>query len=250
MIPKIIHYCWFGRNPLPEDAVKCIESWQKFLPDYEIRRWDESNFDIDSTVYTAEAYRKKRYAFVSDYVRFWALYNYGGIYFDTDVELIRPIDDIIERGCFMGYEQGFGKQRPNVGLGIGFSAKHVFLNRILQYYNITSYIVNVRADIVVTVVDVVESLLKEYDIVHLADGVDRIGENIYIYPKEYFSPMEWETRKMCITDKTRSIHWYNASWMPFIKEGRLSVCDKVNNILIRYQVKFIFFCKRLYKRLR
>lgn len=104
MIPKIIHYCWFGRGPLPELAQKCIASWKKYLPDYEIKEWNEDNFDVNIIPYTAEAYQAKKYAFVSDYARFWILYQYGGIYFDTDVEVIRPMDDIISKGNFMGFE--------------------------------------------------------------------------------------------------------------------------------------------------
>ena len=98
MIPKVIHYCWFGGKPLPELAEKCLASWRKYLPGYEIRRWDESNFDINILPYTREAYGAKKYAFVSDYARFWILYNQGGIYFDTDVEVIAPLDSIIAAG--------------------------------------------------------------------------------------------------------------------------------------------------------
>ena len=104
MIPKIIHYCWFGHNPLPPLALKCIASWKKYLPDYEIKEWNEENFDVNIIPYTREAYAAGKYAFVTDYARFWILYKYGGIYFDTDVEMIRPIDDIIAAGGFMGYE--------------------------------------------------------------------------------------------------------------------------------------------------
>ncbi len=104
MIPKVIHYCWFGGNPLPESAQKCIASWRKFLPDYEIKEWNESNFDVNAIPYTAQAYAAKKYAFVSDYARFSILYDNGGLYFDTDVEVIRPMDDIIENGPFMGFE--------------------------------------------------------------------------------------------------------------------------------------------------
>ena len=103
-IPKIIHYCWFGRNPLPPMAIKCIESWKKYLPDFEIKEWNEDNFDIAINPYVEEAYHMKKYAFVSDYARFWILYNYGGLYFDIDVELLKPIDDILAKGPFMGLE--------------------------------------------------------------------------------------------------------------------------------------------------
>ena len=104
MIPKTIHYCWFGDNPLPELAQRCIASWRKFLPDYEIREWNESNYDVRKIPYTAQAYEAKKYAFVSDYARFDILCQHGGIYFDTDVEVIRLLDDILERGAFAGGE--------------------------------------------------------------------------------------------------------------------------------------------------
>lgn len=97
MIPKIIHYCWFGGNPLPELAQKCIASWKKFLPDYEIKEWNESNYDVRKIPYIEQAYNAKKYAFVSDYARFDILYQYGGIYFDTDVEVIKPFDEILKR---------------------------------------------------------------------------------------------------------------------------------------------------------
>ena len=104
MIPKVIHYCWFGHNPLPPLALKCIASWKKFLPDYEIREWNEENFDIDSTTYTREAYASGKYAFVSDYVRLWALYNEGGVYLDTDVQTLKPFDPLMEFDAFAGFE--------------------------------------------------------------------------------------------------------------------------------------------------
>ena len=124
MIPKIIHYCWFGRGEKPALAKKCIASWRKFFPDYEIKEWNEGNFDVNIIPYTAEAYACKKYAFVSDYARFWVLYKYGGLYFDTDVEVIRPMDDIVARGPFMGIETPatFGNL-PNVAPGLGLGGK-------------------------------------------------------------------------------------------------------------------------------
>ena len=105
MIPKIIHYCWFGGNPLPELAQKCIASWKKYCPDYEIKEWNETNFDLNCCDYVREAYEAKKWAFVSDYARFWILYHEGGVYFDTDVEVPKPIDTIVEKGSFMGCEK-------------------------------------------------------------------------------------------------------------------------------------------------
>ncbi len=129
-IPKIIHYCWFGGNPLPQMAQRCIDSWKKYLPDYEIKQWDETNFDVNIIPYTRQAYEAKKYAFVSDYARFLILYQYGGLYFDTDVEVIKPLDDIVAKGPFMGCQDKY-TPRGDVyslhvapGLGLGVYAGH------------------------------------------------------------------------------------------------------------------------------
>ena len=104
MIPKKIHYCWFGRNPLPEDAKKYIESWEKYCPDYEIKEWNEDNFNLDMYPYVREAYENRKFAFVSDVARLYALYNEGGFYMDTDVELIKPLDDFLKYDGVSGFE--------------------------------------------------------------------------------------------------------------------------------------------------
>ena len=144
MIPKIIHYCWFGKNLLPKSAKECIASWKKFFPDYEIKEWNEDNFNINITTYTAEAYKAKKYAFVSDYARFWILYNYGGLYFDTDVEVLKPMDDIMAKGGFMGMEKAEGSTLDNFdnntiliapGLGLAVEKGHTFYKEILEIYN-------------------------------------------------------------------------------------------------------------------
>lgn len=119
MIPKIIHYCWFGNTKLPESETKNIETWKKYCPDYKIIRWDEKNFDINSNEFVSEAYKEKKYSFVSDFARFYIIYKYGGIYFDTDVELLRNIDDLLTNNAFIGTEN-FGKL---INPGSGFGAK-------------------------------------------------------------------------------------------------------------------------------
>lgn len=124
MITKTIHYCWFGRGELPEKAKQCIESWKNFCPDYEIKEWNEDNFDMNSCAYVKEAYEAKKWAFVSDYARFEILYKYGGLYFDTDVELVKSFDDIVSKGTFMGLQPGkkavHGMEyEVNPGLGLG-----------------------------------------------------------------------------------------------------------------------------------
>ena len=136
MIPKVIHYCWFGGNPLPELSKKCIASWKEYLPDYEIREWNESNFDVNCCAYTREAYEAKKWAFVSDYARFWILYNYGGLYFDTDVEIVRDLRDIIAKGAFMGCE-AVDKCAPGLGLGT-YSGLGLY-KEILDFYDILHF---------------------------------------------------------------------------------------------------------------
>lgn len=224
MIPKIIHYCWFGDSTLPEDAEKCIASWKKFCPDYEIRRWDESNFDINCCAYVRQAYEAKKWAFVSDYARFWILYTYGGLYFDTDVELIRSIDDIAAAGPFMGREAG----KPGTstaaadqsmediapGLGLGAPAGLKLYKDILDDYEKSRFELNEKG--------FYETVVQRVTKILLGNGLkeacpDRLGivqaAGIRIYPSEYFCPYNFYTGKLHITDNTRSIHHYDSTWM-------------------------------------
>ena len=188
MIPKIIHYCWFGRNPLPKSAVKCIDSWKKFFPEYEIKEWNEDNFDVNMIPYTAEAYAAKKYAFVSDYARFWILYHYGGIYFDTDVEVIRPMNDIIEKGAYMGCEtdsNGTGCPSINPGLGMALEKHNDFSKKITQIYEKLYFLQendNAANGIYKTVVQYTTEFLIAYGLKPIK-GIQRV-RNIYIYPKE------------------------------------------------------------------
>lgn len=218
MIPKVIHYCWFGRNPLPESAVKCIESWRNYMPDYEIKEWNEDNFDVNIIPYTAEAYSVGKYAFVSDYARFWILHRYGGVYFDTDVEVIKPIDDIVAKGAFMGVEVmckvvpedlvGYPMVAP--GLGMGAPAGIGFFEKIMDYYKGQHFLREDGTIIEGTVVShttrllVKEGLQKIPDIQHVAD--------VWIYPEDYFNPFDDITGRLRKTENTRSIHWYARSW--------------------------------------
>lgn len=214
MIPKVIHYCWFGRNPLPESAMKCINSWKIYFPDYDIKEWNEDNFDINIIPYTKEAYDAKKYAFVSDYARFWILYHYGGLYFDTDVEVIRNMDDIIARGPFMGREAGTlrlnGKELVNPGLGLGaipgLQLYRMFLNKYLGLHFVIDGTLNQT-----TIVKYVSDILSEYRSYEIDAEVDLI-DGIYIYSSRYFCPIDYHTGKISITNNTRTIHHYSATW--------------------------------------
>lgn len=213
---KKIHYCWFGRNPLPESARRCIASWRKFFPDYEIVEWNEDNFDVNCIPYTAQAYEAGKYAFVSDYARFAVLYKQGGIYFDTDVEVIAPMADVIARGPFMGFEINPCRDRPYgavaAGLGIGAEAGMDFYKTVLDYYaklnfrrpdgsyNMTDAVVNI-----VTRELVKAGLRDEPGIQHVA--------GITIYPQDWFNPFDDATGRLYKTENTRTIHWFTKTWL-------------------------------------
>lgn len=216
MIPKVIHYCWFGGNPLPKSALKCINSWKKYLPDYEIKEWNESNFDIDMMPYTREAYEMKKYAYVSDVARFWVLYHEGGVYFDTDVEVVKPMDDIIEAGAFMGIEDlGIeGETYPNIapGLGLAVEAGHPFYQEVLDHYQNCHYYDPVtKVPYSLTVVEhctelLVQNGLKPSNLFQTICGIN-------IYPVDYFCPLEDATGILTITENTRAIHWFSKTWI-------------------------------------
>lgn len=249
MIPKIIHYCWFGRNPLPELAKQCIASWKKFLPDYEIREWNEDNFDVNIIPYTAEAYKQKKYAFVSDYARFWILYRYGGIYFDTDVEVIKPMDDIISRGNFMGFEVNpDGENTPGryaprycfdvaLGLGFGISKEHAFIKKMLNLYENMKFEGASLNPWLKTIVSYTTEALIE-DGLRNTKGIQQVGD-ISIYPQEYFAPINVISGRLHITQNTHTIHWYMGSW----DNKRKSLKDVIKNML----PEWLFF---LYNRIK
>lgn len=239
MVPKIIHYCWFGKKPLPILAKKCIESWKRFLPDYEIREWNEDNFDINVIPYTKEAYKAKKYAFVSDYARFWILYKYGGLYFDTDVEIIKPINDIIDNGSFMGCESEFqiGISTKSVapGLGLGCYAKHPFYKKMLDIYANIHFIKDDGTFNFTTIVEYTTKCLRNEGLRDSTE-IQNIA-NIWIYPKDYFCPIDYTSKQCLITENTRTIHHFAASWHP--KNKILSKCikfifgEKIFNAIIK-----------------
>lgn len=213
MIPKVIHYCWFGRNPLPKSAQKCIASWRKFFPDYEIKEWNEDNFDVNIIPYTQQAYVAKKYAFVSDYARFWILYNYGGLYFDTDVEVIKPMDDIIERGPFMGIEvPGKGLRVPKVapGLGLGVAPRNGLYMTLLNEYAKLNFLNEDGSLNQKTIVSYTTDVLTEQGLQPIDDIQEVAG--IWIYPADFFNPLDSLTGRLKTTENTRSIHWYMNSW--------------------------------------
>lgn len=220
IIPKKIHYCWFGGSPLPKLAEMCIASWRKYMPDYEIVRWDESNFDVNGCSYSAEAYAGRKYAFVSDWARFVILYNEGGIYFDTDVELIASIEDIVERGPFMACEESSAGVMVNPGLGLAARPAMPLFKKIIDYYTSQRFTDDRGETNLTSVVTRVTEILEDEGL--RSEPLDwcRLGE-IDIYAHDYFSPKSYETGRIEITPRTRSIHHFACSW--FSEEKKLSL---------------------------
>lgn len=245
MIPKVIHYCWFGKNPLPPLAVKCIESWKKYLPDYEIKEWNEDNFDVNIIPYTKEAYEAKKYAFVSDYARFWILYRYGGLYFDTDVEVIKPMDKIIARGPFMGCENEVGRDGAAAlavapGLGLGVTPGLGLYKEMLDLYATLHFVRSDGSLNQKTVVQYTTEILCRHGLEN-ANEIQKCA-GIWIYPKEYFCPLDYDTKKRFDTENTYTIHHFAASWYSSKEKLRIKIIRLIGEKptrLLRY-IKHLF----------
>jgi mannosyltransferase OCH1-like enzyme len=201
-IPKIIHYCWFGGSEKPQTVLDCIESWKKHMPDYEIREWNNDNFFIEITDYTYQANKQKKWAFVSDYARLWALYNLGGIYMDTDVEVFKPFDDFLHHKAFTGFE--------NVGYPVtavmGAIKGNPIIKEMLAYYDYKKFewlgYGNTPTNTVI-----MSDILGKY--VDRWKNEYQETENITIYPKNYFCPNWWGNS---ITDESYARHLMLGSW--------------------------------------
>ena len=247
MIPKIIHYCWFGRNPLPELALRCIESWKKFLPDYEIKEWNEDNFDVNIIPYTAQAYKAKKYAFVSDYARFWILYQYGGVYFDTDVEVIKPMEEFIKQGSFMGCENGAdgGGLRVAPGLGLGVESGSELYKEILDKYASFSFYNSDGSMNITTVVQYVTGILKNRGLKESPDI--QIVSGCHIYPKDYLCPKSYEDGKIYLTDNTYCIHHFADSWNPWYVNLEGTIWRFLGCTPHRYSYHLVEFLKKPFR---
>ena len=230
MIPKKIHYCWFGNNPLPESVQRCIKSWEKYCPNYEIIEWNESNYNVTKIPFIEKAYKEKKYAFVSDYARLDIIYNEGGIYLDTDVELIKNIDPLLEHSCFLALESCGAVA---TGLGFGSIKKHSFIYENMQYYHNAEFDMNN----IITCVNVTSSLLIEKGL-QIIDKNQEIND-VYIYSTEYFCPLNYKTNKLNITKNTYSIHHYDATWQPFKMKAKSKIKKLLGNRVASFINKLI-----------
>lgn len=205
MIPKVIHYCWFGRGEMPKLMKKCLKSWKKYCPDWEIIQWNEDNFDVNSVLWTKQAYETKKYAFVSDYVRLKALYEIGGVYLDTDVELIQPIDNFLEHKAFSGFESS---NLVQTGI-IGAQKKHILIESWLQWYADRPYLIDGKPEMTPNVSFITEDLkargLKMDDSRQVIDGMA-------IYPQTWFCPLSAVSIEKKITADTHVLHYFTSTW--------------------------------------
>ena len=227
MIPKIIHYCWFGGNPLDKLGQKCLNSWKQYFPDYEIKEWNETNFDVNCCQYVKEAYQAKKWAFVSDYARFKILYEQGGVYFDTDVEVIRPFDDILSKGNYMGCERSYDNINP--GLGMAVAPGLGIIKEIIDDYEKSSFVKTDGTYDLTTIVERTTKMLKKHGL-NNTDEIQIVAD-VNIYPPEYFCPINMETGKLTITHNTYSIHRFAGSWEKKSNKFRGTVYRLINRFL-------------------
>lgn len=206
-IPKIIHYCWFGRGEMPDSAKQYIESWRKYCPDYEIKEWNEDNFDIESNKYVKEAYQARKFAFVTDYVRLYALYNEGGLYMDTDVEVIKPLDAFLVHEAFSSFENN-----DSIPTGLMASEKGgKWVKELLAEYDDLSFIKEDGSlDLTTNVVRITNTTVEKYGLVQKSSYQD-LGV-VTLYPHDYFCPKDWSTGKIFLTENTHTIHHFAGSW--------------------------------------
>lgn len=210
MIPKIIHYVWLSGDPFPEKIQKCIDSWKKYLPDYEIKQWNTENFDIESIPWVKQAYDNKKYAFATDYIRFYALYNEGGIYLDSDVEILKPIDRFLDTNFFFGYEYTGLPEAAVIGAVSGTE----WLKRCYEWYLDKNLYVNGNFEGIVCPMVMRHGFELAYPEFHLIDNekVNRCGGG-RIYPYFCFSPKNGFNGEIKFHKYTYCIHHFNSAWL-------------------------------------
>ena len=210
MIPKIIHYCWLSGEDFPEKIQNCINSWKNKLPDWKIKLWDKNSFDIESISWTKQAFLEGKYAFVSDYIRFYALYNYGGVYLDSDVEVLKSLDDFLEYKTFFSYEY---TGLPEAAV-VGSEPKVAWIKNALEWYESHDFR---RQDgslnIIIAPLIVRYAFEKQYDI-KLIDSEQVVEINkVIILPYYYFSPKNGYTGELLPITRSYTIHHYTGSWV-------------------------------------
>lgn len=210
MIPKIIHYCWFGKNKITDEIKRYIESWRKYCPDYEIIQWNEINFPVNENEYCKEAYEQKKYAFVSDYVRLKVLYQYGGFYLDTDVEIVKSLNPLRKYNVVFCESEGSIQTST-----IGANKENTFIKLLLDDYTNRHFIKNDGGVDFTTNVKVITNLMKKHFILNLSDTSPQLlSHNIMVLPSEYLCAKNIVTGIIQRTSNTYAIHHFHGSWLP------------------------------------
>ena len=228
MIPKIIHSVWVGKAKKPKLVRDCEKSWRKYCCDYKFIEWNESNFDINlAPLFVKEAYKMKKWAFVSDYIRLWALYNYGGIYLDSDMELLKNIDVFLKNKSFSGFEDDNSIQSSI----IGSVKKNTLIKELLDYYNDKKFIQENGLN-TITNVQIISKILSKKGLVR-NNKEQLINNNLKIYPSVYFCPKSFKTGEVSLENNSYGIHHFNMSWLSLQKK----ISIKLGRIYKRYFFK-------------
>ena len=223
-IPKIIHYVWLGDKEKPKLFYKCLESWKKFCPDYQIIEWNESNFDFSNCKFAVDAYKAKKFGYVADFIRVNVLNDCGGIYLDTDVEIVKSFDDLLDNDFFLSFENEVYVETAT----LGSIKKHPFLQRMINYYQKREFYINGKPDLTPHTPIFAIVLQKYYNLKLkassqlLTDVENRDAPKVMVYNYDYFSPINYTTKKIKTTPHTYSIHYFDASWFT----GKLKVREK------------------------
>lgn len=254
MIDKVIHYCWFGGNPIPDDLQKCIDSWSIMCPDYRIVRWDETNYDVHKNKYMSDAYKEKKWSFVSDYARIDIIHQQGGIYLDTDVELVKSLDSLLQYDMFCGFESrddlmdkhGIDyEEAVNFGLGYGAVKGHPILKALLDYYDTLNFY-NSDGTLNLVACPVYQTkIMKQYGL--KANRKKQVFDNCLVLPSDYLSPKSYLTGKITITENTIGIHHFKVSWTDEAGRKDLELqwhyCQKYGYTMMRIIMKL----RRMFK---
>ena len=225
-IPRIIHYCWFGGKEKPEIVKRCIKCWNDILVDYEIKEWNESNFDINSNLFVKQAYEAGKFAFVSDFVRVNALYNYGGIYLDTDVEVFKSFDDLLDNDSFWGFEEKNYIATSTIGCKKG----NKLIKEFLSKYDDKKFIFENGQENLETNVSIVSEIISSLG-VEMNNKYQKIEGLATFYPQEYFSPYDYINCYSKATSNTYAIHHFYKSWLP--------TSVKIKSVIKKVIAKFI-----------
>ncbi len=247
MIPKIIHYCWVGKNPKPQSVLYCIESWKKFCPDYEIREWNETNYDFSKNLYMKQAYDAGKWGFVPDYARLDIIYQYGGIYLDKDVEIVKSFDELLDQTAFMGFENtGDGEFFVNCGHGFGAEAHNEVIRQVRDLYNYVSFLNEDGKPNLLASPHFTTQSLKKFELKQ--ENRDQQLPGIMVYASDVLCPKNFRTGKVKMTSRTVSIHHFTASWVDKKIKKEMMRRQKIQNLFGKKIGQYVLYIESVFKK--